>query len=665
MNKKNRNNKVCDLSSKLKSPLFEEKDNLLSDNQNNVNSPVYKPSPPKEPKHDDFYAEIFTHAKKREFKRFYSELYDFSLPPLIENIENLHKKFLFKDIRPYFEDKNCNDFFKNLIHDYFDTNETFLPLNCLQPSAIWTDINHTPLFGPKIISSDSNKIISGGIDFTIRIWEIDYEKRAFKFISELWGHSKDINVILTDKHWNQIYSASEDTTIRIWSIKSLSQIAILRGHNGGVKSMRLTDDELFLISGALDHTVRVWNIDQKEVFKIFEFTVSMSDIITSRNNFFIAFPDKLQVYDSHSMSHLKDFNEEKIQWLSINSKKNLMVFTQKLSSDDFSITIWDLDGLCALKSYKKKDSRLFNVHMTPDSLKLIFLCGQNIEIWDIADIQKPITSIVTNFNLDYGTTMSEKIGISPDSKNLFVFFQKNGSEYIFMIKIENLEKSAFQPIHTKENDRLNYQNLDFSSNGEYILWNEENKVNIFDFSRNKTQTLELEPIQKEKVVSLLSYQNILIVGNDKCEIKLYNLWNGCLIKTLKEEISFLNKMAILKKSDYKRTNLFLVMNTPQKEIRLLNLTKEIEIDEKYELKEEVTQISISGENESIYIGTKEGIYELKTEDREQLSKLNSVKISDSEAKIYSFKDKVLTLKDGIIKFCKGEAPPKSYQSDNF
>ena len=71
------------------------------------------------------------------------------------------------------------------------------------------------------------------------------------------------NSLLTSLDWHpekeQIAVAGLDSTIRIYSTKTLGQISSLNGHTGGIECVRWSPDGKSLASGSYDQTVRIWD----------------------------------------------------------------------------------------------------------------------------------------------------------------------------------------------------------------------------------------------------------------------------------------------------------------------------------------------------------------------------------------------------------------------
>src|SRR5262249_51716018 len=58
----------------------------------------------------------------------------------------------------------------------------------------------------------------------------------------------------------QIASAGDDSVVRLWDVKTLRQVAVLRGHSGNVYAVAYAKDGKTLASAGADGTVRLWDL---------------------------------------------------------------------------------------------------------------------------------------------------------------------------------------------------------------------------------------------------------------------------------------------------------------------------------------------------------------------------------------------------------------------
>lgn len=153
----------------------------------------------------------------------------------------------------------------------------------LKPSVdapAFTDpLNHPPPF-----------IISGSQDKTIKRWDIPRSQPSSEIqkISRATytrkAHDKDINAISITYDSKLFASASQDRTVKIWSLEDGEPIGILRGHKRGVWSVAFapldtpaisgdqpgTAQRGLVITGSGDKTVKLWSLRDYSCLRTFE-----------------------------------------------------------------------------------------------------------------------------------------------------------------------------------------------------------------------------------------------------------------------------------------------------------------------------------------------------------------------------------------------------------
>ncbi|KAJ1309824.1 hypothetical protein OPQ81_006589 [Rhizoctonia solani] len=94
-------------------------------------------------------------------------------------------------------------------------------------------------------------LISGSLDNTIRIWDVESGKAR----KTLFGHIEGVWSVQSDKL--RVVSASHDRTIKVWNHGDGTCVATLVGHRGAVTCLALGDDKI--VSGSDDGDIRVWS----------------------------------------------------------------------------------------------------------------------------------------------------------------------------------------------------------------------------------------------------------------------------------------------------------------------------------------------------------------------------------------------------------------------
>lgn len=122
-----------------------------------------------------------------------------------------------------------------------------------------------------------NQIVSGSTDRTVRVWNLATGKCTHVFK----GHTSTIRCmeIVTNEETNEkfIITGSRDSTLHVWRLPDENDqgedfdehdsnnpyfVCVLRGHTASVRAV--TGHGNLIISGSYDHTVRVWDLEERK-----------------------------------------------------------------------------------------------------------------------------------------------------------------------------------------------------------------------------------------------------------------------------------------------------------------------------------------------------------------------------------------------------------------
>ncbi|KAH7889799.1 WD40 repeat-like protein [Phlebopus sp. FC_14] len=99
--------------------------------------------------------------------------------------------------------------------------------------------------------SQKPMLVSGSLDNTIKIWDVETGKTT----KTLFGHLEGVWAVACDKL--RLVSASHDRTIKVWNREEGTCTTTLFGHRGAVTCLGLGEDKI--VSGSDDGDVRIWN----------------------------------------------------------------------------------------------------------------------------------------------------------------------------------------------------------------------------------------------------------------------------------------------------------------------------------------------------------------------------------------------------------------------
>lgn len=124
--------------------------------------------------------------------------------------------------------------------------------------------------GAVVFSPDGKKLISGSLDGTIRLLNVDdNEKKSLVGLFQtgplgkkrptLKGHTDQILTIALSPDGKTVASGSADKTIRLWDTNTLKLKFTLAGHTEDIQALAFTPDGLTLASGCRDGSIYLWD----------------------------------------------------------------------------------------------------------------------------------------------------------------------------------------------------------------------------------------------------------------------------------------------------------------------------------------------------------------------------------------------------------------------
>jgi small GTP-binding protein len=128
------------------------------------------------------------------------------------------------------------------------------------------------------LSSDGRRALSGSDDATVRLWDVKTGRctRVFE------GHTTPVNVVAWVPHGGHVlsgdggpqqYPRNEPTktfkpTVRLWDVDTGRSLHVLEGHSDWVRSLAVSPDGRYALSGGGDRSIRLWNLTPGECQRI-------------------------------------------------------------------------------------------------------------------------------------------------------------------------------------------------------------------------------------------------------------------------------------------------------------------------------------------------------------------------------------------------------------
>jgi WD40 repeat protein len=111
------------------------------------------------------------------------------------------------------------------------------------------------------LTSDQRKVVSGGVDGSLNVWNLETGKAELT----LTGHMGGVFAVAVTPDGQRVISGAGNGTLHVWNLDTGKAEKTLRGHTGTVQALAVTPNGQRLISGGRDEILRFWNLETGEL----------------------------------------------------------------------------------------------------------------------------------------------------------------------------------------------------------------------------------------------------------------------------------------------------------------------------------------------------------------------------------------------------------------
>lgn len=145
--------------------------------------------------------------------------------------------------------------------------------------------SHCDFISDLCFTKDSKRLISGGKDMKIRVWDIETGKEQRILI----GHEGPIYSVVLSKDETHVFSGSDDFTVKLWNLETGFCEQTLEGHEDLITSIIVCKDGKRIVTASEDESIRVWWVFDPN-FSIVSLMIEMLEMHSDDNKIAKMYP---------------------------------------------------------------------------------------------------------------------------------------------------------------------------------------------------------------------------------------------------------------------------------------------------------------------------------------------------------------------------------------
>jgi WD40 repeat protein len=260
------------------------------------------------------------------------------------------------------------------------------------------------------------------------------------------SHTRGVADVAISPDEKLVVSGASDHTLKVWDVATGREIHTLRGHSQDVSSVKFSSDGKKILSGGWDGAIKLWDVTSGKVIKSIQTKFRSVNTVNfyKNDNYVVSTGDYIAIHDLKTDSLVKkiDLFRNYIGEFSMNSNG------YACAEFDYRSVLVDLE-----KGEKIRDIPGFNKNAISSDGNLIVneTRTDSLQLYDIAS-----GKILRRFHLDASIW---KIAFSPDGKNLAV--GSTGVLTVFDVATGNMIHQSTQPGEMRS--------LAYSKTGKYLV----------------------------------------------------------------------------------------------------------------------------------------------------------------------------------------------------
>jgi WD40 repeat protein/serine/threonine protein kinase len=254
-----------------------------------------------------------------------------------------------------------------------------------------TMTGHTNTVEGVAISPEGTRIVSGGWDRYVILWDAQTGEEIRRFGTNEGSHADRVNSVAFSPDGTRVASSSADGAIILWAVETGEEIRRFTGHAGEVPKIAFSPDGESLASSGYDDTLRLWDVATGEEIRRFgedgiAHSNNLNDVAFSPDGRYLAstsWDTTVAIWDAASgeLLHRLEGHTSRATGVAFSPDSTLILS----GSSDTTVRLWDVASGQELQRFTGHRDWISELEFTPDGMSAVSAGQDNtVRQWLIA-----------------------------------------------------------------------------------------------------------------------------------------------------------------------------------------------------------------------------------------------------------------------------------------
>ena len=333
-----------------------------------------------------------------------------------------------------------------------------------------------------------------------------------------------------DSRW--LVSASQDSTLKLWDLRTGRELQAFTGHSGMVEKAAVTPDGKVLVSAANDGTVRLWDIDTGRELRNLRGRSPVWSLALSPEGQTIAagsYDGMIRLWSVPAGRELKNLREtDEVTSLAFASDGKWIA-----AAVGKSVDIWQLSTRGKIQTLEGHQDAVLAVAASRDGRWLASSSGDGaVKLWDTTTWREARTWVPKQGSGGFAVSFSPDGSLlAATAGNEVQIWETDTGRQVRRLALPGGDKADFA--------------VSFSPNGQWLAAAADNNIALWDANRwREKPTLGAQVPEGVRPLAVAPNGKTLALGSDDHTVKLWDLVSGQQVHALRGHIGMISSVAI-------------------------------------------------------------------------------------------------------------------------